>query len=203
MSRFEVFDKSVFDVNDTLKRCSWANGSFEMKRYHDFEWNKLVFDDFRFFEFFCLEIFQAGLNWELVIKKRKFFNVAFDNFDFFKVRLYDDFKINSLLEDENIVRNKVKIKSCIFNAQKFFEIRKKYEGSVCFEKFNSSFFCWLKEQINILGFDSFDSVPLDVYVSLFKKNFKFVGFEIAREFLESSGILSKEHDKDCFMYKKS
>ncbi len=181
---------------DSKSRCSWANSSREMQVYHDNEWNKLILDDFRFFEFFCLEIFQAGLNWDIIIKKRPFFKIAFDNFDFEKIKSYDNKKVKELLEDKNIVRNKLKVKSCIFNAEKFSEIKREYDNC------KSSFYCWLKKEIESLGYDDFNSVPLNVYVKLFKKNFKFVGNEIVREFLESSGIIKKEHDKDCFMYKK-
>ncbi len=212
---------------DSKKRCWWANTTREMQLYHDKEWNKLILNDKRFFEYFCLEILQAGLNWNMIINKRKKIKKLLDNFDFEKIKSYDENKIKQLLQEKEMIKNKIKIKSIIYNAKKFSEIKetikqyykqqdeKKIEKTKLKketeakdkkntkEKIKSYFYIWLKQKIKEENYDDFNKVPLEVYIKIFKKNFKFVGKEIVREFLESSGIIKKEHDKECFMHKKN
>ncbi len=204
---------------DNKKRCWWANTTREMQLYHDKEWNRLILDDKRFFEYFCLEILQAGLNWNMIINKRKTIKKLLDNFDFEKIKNYDENKIKQLLQEKEMIKNKIKIKSIIYNAKKFSEIKEtikqqhkqqeekkteeaKDKKNTKKEKTKSYFYIWLKQKIKEENYNDFNKVPLEVYVKIFKKNFKFVGKEIVREFLESSGIIKKEHDKECFMHKK-
>ena len=113
-------------------RCFWVNNDSLYIKYHDNEWGKPVFDDETLFEFLILESFQAGLSWITILKKRENFRKAFDNFDYKKIALYSETKYESLLQDAGIIRNKLKIKSAITNAQLFIEIQKEF-GS--FSKF--------------------------------------------------------------------
>jgi DNA-3-methyladenine glycosylase I len=124
---------------------------------------------------------QAGLSFESVIQKRNGLNDAFNNFNPCKVADYDEKKIDELMHDDRIIRNRKKIESIIYNAGMFLKIIAEYD----------SFLKW---------FEKSKRLTLDENVILFKKHFKFVGPEIVREFLESSGLVEKEHDKECFMH---
>ena len=170
---------------DDRKRCWWANTSRKMQYYHDSEWNVLIDDDNRFFEFLCIEIMQAGLSFETIIQKREALCDAFDNFDFEKISQYDENKIRELMKDKRIVRNRKKIEAVIYNAKRFSSIVKTY----------NSFLKWFSSRKS-------EKDNLNNYIILFKENFRFVGPEIVREFLESSGLITKEHDAECFMHKK-
>ena len=107
-------------------RCFWVNGSQNYIDYHDKEWGEPVFDDATLFEFLILETFQAGLSWITILNKRENFRIAFDNFDYTKIAIYSERKYELLLQDAGIIRNKLKIKSAITNAQLFMEIQKDF-----------------------------------------------------------------------------
>ena len=107
------------------KRCSWCEGSTLYEKYHDEEWGVRIIDDVKLFEYLTLETFQAGLSWITVLRKREHFKVAFDQFDYEKVALFGDEEIKALMKNENIIRNKQKIKAAVNNAQCFIKIRKK------------------------------------------------------------------------------
>jgi len=150
--------------------------------YHDECYGIELTDDFELFGRLILEINQAGLSWETILKKQNFFYQAFNQYDFYKIAKYDDSKIEALLENKGIIRNKLKINAVIQNAAKVIEIVEQ----------NGSFLNWLKSQ---------DEITLDDWVKLFKKNFKFVGKEIVNEFLMSINILPGAHDSDCEKFK--
>ncbi len=150
--------------------------------YHDEYYGIELTDDFELFGRLILEINQAGLSWETILKKQNFFYQAFNQYDFYKIAKYDDFKIEALLENKGIIRNKLKINAVIHNAAKVIEIVEQ----------NGSFLKWLKNQ---------GEITLDDWVKLFKKNFKFVGKEIVNEFLMSINILPGAHDSDCEKFK--
>ena len=108
-----------------MKRCAWCNLNNEIYvNYHDKEWGVLNLDDAYLFEMLILELFQAGLSFECVLNKREYFKVAYDNFDVNKVSLYDENKINELMNNKNIIRNKRKIEASINNAKIFNNIKK-------------------------------------------------------------------------------
>lgn len=151
--------------------------------YHDQFYGVELTDDFELFGRLILEINQAGLSWDTILKKQTFFFEAFDSYNFYKIAKYDELKIESLLENKGIIRNKLKIKAVIYNANKVIEIVEE----------NGSFLNWLKLQ---------GEITLDEWVKLFKKNFKFVGKEIVNEFLMSINLLPGAHDIDCEKYKK-
>ncbi len=108
------------------KRCGWCTGDPLYEAYHDEEWGKPIFDDDTLFEFLILETFQAGLSWITILRKRENFRKAFDGFDYKKVSDYDQNKIDSLLQDSGIIRNKLKIHATITNAQAFMKVQEEF-----------------------------------------------------------------------------
>ena len=150
-----------------MKRCKWCNlNNINYVKYHDEEWGIPNFDDKYLFEMLILESFQAGLSWECVLNKRKFFKECYDNFDIDKICLYDESKINELLQNKNIIRNKLKIKASIENAKIFKNIVNEY-GSFynylkIFTKGNIFF------EVNLTSSDLSDSISKD----LIKKGMK-------------------------------
>ena len=109
-----------------MHRCSWVNDDPLYIDYHDHEWGKPVYDDQKLYEMFLLETFQAGLSWITILHKREAFKEAFDQFDVNKIAMYDDCKINELMNNPKIIRNSRKIKAAVKNAQIFIEIQKEY-----------------------------------------------------------------------------
>lgn len=153
------------------------------KVYHDKHYGFPIHDDNELFGRFLMEINQAGLSWEIILKKEEGFRKAYDNFDISKVAAYTEKDRERLRNDERIIRNKLKINAAIENAKTIQELQKEY-GS--FEK-------WLEAQYPL-------SKP--EWVKLFKKHFKFTGGEITGEFLMSVGILPGAHDEDCPIQQK-
>jgi DNA-3-methyladenine glycosylase I len=153
-----------------------------MRNYHDNEYGFRIKDDVQYFERLTLEIFQAGLSWQTILKKRFAFRNAFDDFDFLKVARYKTRKINSLLNNKGIVRNRLKINATIYNANEFIKIIDSF-GS--FDKF-------MKKQ---------DYDDRNYMLKLFKKHFKFTGPLIIEEFMMSTGFWKVRHSQDCFLYK--
>lgn len=169
-----------------MSYCKFAKTNEVHKYYHDKEYGFPVSKDNVLFERLALEINQAGLSWDLMLKKRAGFNKAFKNFDIDKVAAFKEHDITRLLDDENIIRNRLKILAVIHNAKLIKQIQKEY----------GSFATWI--QIHSSGLMS----PKD-YVKLFKKQgFKFVGGEIMKEFMQSIGYLPSPHDKDCIVNKE-
>ena len=109
-----------------MDRCSWVSDDPLYQEYHDHEWGKPVYDDQKLYEMFLLETFQAGLSWITILHKREAFKEAFDQFDVNKIAMYDDCKINELMNNPKIIRNSRKIKAAVKNAQIFIEIQKEY-----------------------------------------------------------------------------
>ncbi|MCZ7615261.1 MAG: DNA-3-methyladenine glycosylase I [Ignavibacteriaceae bacterium] len=108
-----------------IKRCPWTSDDKLMIKYHDKEWGVPLHNDRKLFEFLILEGFQAGLSWKTILYKRENFRKAFDSFDYNKIAKYDKRKINSLLKDAGIIRNKLKIKGAIANAKAFIQATKR------------------------------------------------------------------------------
>ena len=178
-----------------MERCSWCNlKNEEYIDYHDNEWGKPNFDEKYLFEMLILESFQAGLSWECVLKKRKNFESAFDNFDINKIVLYDENKINELLNNKEIIRNKLKILASINNAKIFKDIEQKY----------GSFYNYLKtfdiKTIFEVG-KTTNNLSDNISKDLQKRGMKFVGSTIIYSYLQAVGVIYS-HDKNCFLYKK-
>ncbi|WP_438989562.1 DNA-3-methyladenine glycosylase I [Polaribacter sp.] len=180
-------------------RCFWVTNSQLYKDYHDNEWGQPVFDDATLFEFIILETFQAGLSWITILNKRENFRKAFDNFDYKKIANYPAVKYNSLLQDTGIIRNKLKIKSAIINAQLFIEIQKEF-GS--FSKFIWSY---VDGKPIVNKFHTKEDVPTTSALSdkisndLKKRGFKFVGSTVVYAYLQAIGMVN-DHTTDCFKY---
>ncbi len=179
-----------------MQRCKWCNlKNPRYIEYHDNEWCVLNFNEQYLFEMLILESFQAGLSWECILNKREAFRKAYDNFDVDKVALYDDQKINELLQNTSIVRNSRKIKASINNAIVFKKIQQKF-GS--FGNYLKSF---TKDKI-IYENDKTSSILSDtISKDLIKRKMKFVGTTIIYSYLQAIGVIYS-HDKNCFMYKE-
>lgn len=158
-------------------RCSWAGTDPLMISYHDTEWGVPLHDENKLFEFLILEGAQSGLSWSTILKRRENYRKAFDNFDPEKVALYNSVKINSLLQDSGIIRNKLKIAATIQNAKSFLAIQKEF-GS--FDKY-----IWEFKDANEMSED------------LLKRGFKFVGPTICYAFMQATGIVN-DHESKCF-----
>lgn len=178
-------------------RCKWCNLKNEKYiEYHDNEWCKPNFDDKYLFEMLILESFQAGLSWECVLNKRDDFRQAFDNFDIDKICNYDNEKIQELLENKKIIRNKLKINAAIKNSKIFKKIQNEY----------GSFYNYLKTFTNggiIYEIDKTTNQLSDVISKdLKKRGMKFVGSTIIYSYLHAIGVIYS-HDKECFLYKEN
>ena len=176
-----------------MNRCFWVNlNNPRYIDYHDKEWCVPSHDDSYLFEMLVLESFQAGLSWECILNKRDYFREAFDNFDYKKISKYDESKILELLNNKNIIRNKLKIKATITNSKIFMNIQKEY-GS--FSNYIWSFTD--NKVINHRG-EVITSNELSDTISndLKKRGMKFVGTTIIYSYLQAIGIVN-DHDLDC------
>lgn len=153
------------------------------KIYHDQHYGYPIESDDELFGRLILEINQAGLSWNTILVKQENFRIAFDNFSISKIASYDEDKIQNLLEDSGIIRNKLKINSVIHNAAVILQIKED----------SGSFRQWL---------DKNHPKSKEEWTKLFKKTFKFVGGEIVNEFLMSTGYLKGAHDETCEVYSK-
>ncbi len=183
-------------------RCFWVTDSKLYQEYHDNEWGQPVYDDKTLFEFLVLETFQAGLSWITILNKRENFRKAFDNFDYKKIAKYPESKYESLLQDASIVRNKLKIRSTILNAQLFIEVQNDF-GS--FSKFIWSY---VDGKAIINHFEKREEVPATTLLSdiiskdLKKRGFKFVGSTVIYAYMQAVGVVNN-HTIDCFKCPKS
>lgn len=179
-----------------MKRCKWCNLENEKYiKYHDEEWEKENFNDNYLFEMLILESFQAGLSWECVLNKRDAFKKAYDNFDINKIINYDENKINELLNNKDIIRNKLKIKASINNAKIFKKIQNEYKS---FNNYLKSFTKGITlYEINQTRNELSDKLSND----LKKRGMKFVGTIVIYSYLQAIGVIYS-HDKECFLYKK-
>jgi DNA-3-methyladenine glycosylase I len=181
--------------------CSWPTGDHLLIEYHNKEWGVPLHNDRKLFEFLILEGFQAGLSWLTVLRKRVNFRKAFDGFDFNKIARYDKRKINSLLKDSGIIRNKLKIESAVVNAKAFIKVREEF-GT--FDKYIWSF-TGGKPLNN--GFRSLKELPAKTELSdliskdLKKRGFKFAGSTIVYAHMQATGMVN-DHIKDCYRYKE-
>jgi len=180
-------------------RCPWANNDPLMTEYHDQEWGVPVHDDSLLFEFLILEGAQAGLSWTTILKKRKNYRLAFDNFDPKKVSVYNDHKIGELLENSGIVRNRLKIRSAIVNAQVLLEIQREF-GS--FDNYIWKFVGGKPIQNKWKKMEEIPSSTIEsenMSSDLKKRGFKFVGPTICYAFMQAVGMVN-DHLVICFRH---
>jgi len=186
---------------DEKIRCAWAENIPIFIDYHDSEWGRPVHDDKKLFEMLILEGAQAGLSWLTVLKKRKFYSEAFDGFDPNKVALYNDKKVQELMANERIIRNRLKIQGAITNARLFLEVTDKY-GS--FDKF---IWNYVGNKPIVNHPDKMNDIPAtnllsDQISKDFKKmGFKFVGSTIIYAFMQATGMVN-DHVVGCHVYKE-
>jgi DNA-3-methyladenine glycosylase I len=184
----------------TKIRCPWPSDDKLMIKYHDKEWGVPLHNDKKLFEFLILEGFQAGLSWRTVLYKRENFRKAFDNFDFHKVAKYDKRKINALLKNEGIIRNKLKIEGAVKNAKAFLQIRKEF-GT--FDKYIWGFVNYKPIQNR---FKSLKELPARTELSdliskdMKKRGFTFVGSTIIYAHMQATGMVN-DHLLSCFRHK--
>ena len=182
-----------------IKRCEWANNSKLMEEYHDKEWGIQVHDDRKLFEFLILEGVQAGLTWLIVLKKRDNYRKAFDNFDAKKIAKYDSKKVVQLLQNEGIIRNKLKINAAIQNAKLFLEVQNEF-GS--FDKYIWQFTGGkpIKNKWKTIKEVPPKTNESDVMSKdLQKRGFKFVGSTICYAYMQAVGMVN-DHTVDCFRH---
>ena len=180
-----------------MKRCAWCNLNNPLYvDYHDNEWCVLNYQDDYLFEMLILESFQAGLSWECVLNKRKYFKEAYDNFDIDKVINYDDKKINELLLNDKIIRNRLKIVASINNARIFKSIQMEYGSFYNYLKL------FIKDKIIYEVNKTTNEISSLISKDLMKRGMKFVGDTIIYSYLQAIGFIYS-HDKECFMYKDS
>lgn len=184
-----------------IKRCPWCEKDDLYRHYHDTEWGKPVYDDTILFEFIILESFQAGLNWHTILKKREGFKNAFDGFNYQKIAQYTTKKVEYLMQNDQIIRHRLKILATINNAQRFIEIQKEF-GS--FSKFIWQFVEG-KPIVNMpqTVADVPATTPLSDQIakSLKKRGFKFLGSTSVYAYLQAIGMVN-DHLADCFVLKK-
>lgn len=186
-------------VLDKKERCSWATNELNIA-YHDAEWGVPVHDDNRLFEFLILEGAQAGLSWDTILRKREAYRRAFDNFDASKVAQYSDAECAKLMENEGIIRNRLKIASAVSNAKAFLKIQQEF-GS--FDRYIWAFVGGKPIVNKIEG----GYVPAKTEISdaisrdLKKRGFNFVGSTIIYAFMQATGMVN-DHLTSCFRYEE-
>lgn len=182
-------------------RCAWCEQDPLYQQYHDQEWGKPVFDDAILFEFLVLESFQAGLSWITILKKRENFRKAFDRFDYKKIARYTDKKVEILMQDTGIVRNRLKILATIQNAQRFMEIQKEY-GS-----FSDYIWSYVDGKPIVNRPKTLKDIPAKTSLSdsiskdLKKRGFKFLGSTVMYAHMQATGIID-DHVQECWISKK-
>ena len=185
-------------VADEKRRCAWPSSPISIA-YHDCEWGVPLKDDRKLFEFLVLDAAQAGLSWEIILRKRDGFRAAFDNFDAEKIARYDEKKVKELLADAGIIRNRLKIESAIGNARAFLALQKECGSFACY--------IWQfvggKPKINSCR--SLKDVPATSPESdamsraLKKRGFRFVGSTICYAFMQAAGMVN-DHAVNCFRH---
>ncbi|MBP2100224.1 DNA-3-methyladenine glycosylase I [Enterococcus rivorum] len=179
------------------KRCDWAMGNELEQRYHDEEWGQEVHDDRKLFEMLILESMQAGLSWSTILKKRGTLTSAYDAFDYEKIAEYTQEKIDELLENPGIIRNKLKVYATINNAKVFMEIQKEY-GS-----FDAYIWAYVDGKPIKNNWKELKEVPASTELSdkiskdLKKKGFKFLGTTTVYAFMQATGMVD-DHLIYCF-----
>lgn len=180
-------------------RCGWCIGDALYEAYHDEEWGVPVRDDDTLFEFLILETFQAGLSWITILRKRENFRKAFDDFDYRKIAAYDHKKIDALIQNAGIIRNKLKINATISNAQAFMNIQEEF-GS-----FSTYIWAFVDGKSIKNSLKSFRNAPANTPLSdtiskdLKKRGFKFVGSTVIYAHMQATGMVN-DHEVSCFRY---
>jgi DNA-3-methyladenine glycosylase I len=183
------------------KRCAWLGDDPLMMKYHDREWGVPLYQDQKLFEFLVLDAFQAGLSWAIVLKKRRHFRQAFDNFNPAKIANYNQKKIAELLKNDGIIKNRLKIEATIANARQFLEVKREF-GS-----FADYIWQFTDHQTIKNRFKKLKDLPAKSKESdamsrdLKKRGFRFVGSTICYAFMQAAGMVN-DHIVSCFRYRE-
>ena len=181
--------------------CTWPSNDDQMLHYHDTEWGVPVHDDKKHFEFLVLDCFQAGLSWKTILHRRKHFKKAFANFDVKKVAKFDENKVLELMQNEGIIRNKLKITGTIKNATAFIKIQKEY-GS-----FDNYIWQFVNQKTIINKHKQSSQIPANtkesdaMSIALKKRGFTFVGSTICYAYMQAAGLVN-DHLVTCTRYKE-
>ena len=187
-------------VMNEIRRCNWSVSDPIYIKYHDKEWGVPVHNDRKLFEMIVLDGAQAGLSWLTILKKRKNYRKAFDNFDPKKVAKYDKRKIAQLLKNEGIVRNKLKVESAVTNAKAFLKVKEE------FKTFDNYIWKFVGGKTKVNSWKTLKDIPATTNESdamskdLKERGFKFVGSTICYAFMQAAGLVN-DHTVDCFRYK--
>ena len=181
-----------------ITRCAWCEKDDLYRNYHDQEWGKPIYDDETIFEFLILESFQAGLSWYTILAKRENFRAAFDQFDYQKIAQYSEDKVEELIQNAGIIRNRLKILATINNAQKFMEVQKEF-GS-----FSKYIWGFVNHEPIINRPKTLKEVPATTEISdalakdLKKRGFKFMGSTVVYAHMQATGMVN-DHVEDCWI----
>ncbi|MBP6373624.1 MAG: DNA-3-methyladenine glycosylase I [Flavobacterium sp.] len=181
----------------TKIRCGWCEKDDLYRAYHDQEWGNPVYDDATLFEFLVLETFQAGLSWYTILNKRANFRTAFDQFDYVKIAAYTEDKVQGLIQDSGIIRNQLKIRATISNAQAFMQVQKEF-GS-----FSNYIWQFTGGQAVVNYWQSLSDIPASTPLSdaiskdLKKRGFKFVGSTVVYAHMQATGMVN-DHLLSCW-----
>lgn len=184
-----------------MMRCAWADNDALYQCYHDTEWGVPLHDDQALLEFLILEGAQAGLSWITILRKRENYRAAFDNFVAQRIARYSEYKIESLLQNAGIVRNRLKVTSTVINAQKFLDVQAEF-GS--FDRYIWQFVDGVPKQN---AWHTLSDMPASTKESdsmskdLKQRGFKFVGSTICYAFMQATGMVN-DHATDCFRYRE-
>jgi DNA-3-methyladenine glycosylase I len=187
-------------IMPNVTRCRWATTDLSIP-YHDSEWGVPLHDDQRLFEFLILEGAQAGLSWETILKKRDTYRAAFDDFDPARVARYTTRKVEKLLADPGIVRNRLKVESAVSNAKAFLDVQKEH-GS-----FDAYVWRFVDGKPRVNTWNALGQVPASTPQSdamskdLKKRGFRFVGSTICYAFMQATGMVN-DHATNCFRYRQ-
>ena len=182
-------------------RCNWAQKDEIMAKYHDEEWGRPLHDDQKLFEFLILEGMQAGLSWQTILNKRESFRQAFDNFNPAIVAEYDEIKVNELMNNAGIIRNRLKILACINNAKRFLEVQLEF-GS-----FDRYIWKYVDYMPIINEWEKLSELPAktelsdEISADLRRRGFKFVGSTIVYAHMQATGMVN-DHLVHCFCHPK-
>jgi DNA-3-methyladenine glycosylase I len=183
-----------------MKRCTWPKNELAI-RYHDEEWGVPLHDDDKLFEFLILEGAQAGLSWDTILRKRENYRKAFDGFDVNKVARYTDKRIEKLLKDEGIIRNRLKVASAVANAKAFLKVQKEF-GS-----FDNYIWSFIDNKPIVNRWKETGQVPAtskesdEISKDMKKRGFNFVGSTIIYAHMQATGMVN-DHLVSCFRYKE-
>lgn len=198
-SPFNPYIYCLYSFYMDKKKCVWCLGDALYEAYHDEEWGRPVKDDATIFEFLILETFQAGLSWITILRKRENFRKAFDNFDYRKIATYGQEKVDSLLQDAGIIRNKLKIHATVSNARAFMKVQEEF-GS-----FSTYIWGFVNHTPIKNTFENDREVPATSKISdalskdLKKRGFKFVGSTVVYAHMQATGMVN-DHEINCFRY---